>query len=147
MLQDEDHLWSVCTCRHLILMSLDVQHIWEGRLQLHSTTTWTKHTESNSVFRCLEFISTTALLSSLLILCIYEVNAQVCTSRCERGTRLFYLRSESSPFAGRTDGSMSGKGNGQTSGLVLTGLLLTHQPALWETHQMITPTCCEIWKL
>lgn len=39
------------------------------------------------------------------------------------------LRSESRSGAGGADGSVAGEGNGQTSGPVLTGLVLTHQPA------------------
>lgn len=46
-----------------------------------------------------------------------------------------YLRSESGSGAGGADGSVAGEGDGQTSGSVLTGLILTHQPTLSDTHQ------------
>ncbi len=51
---------------------------------------------------------------------------------CECGC---YLGSESGSGAGRADGSMAGEGDRQTSGSVLAGLVLAHQPALRETQR------------
>lgn len=63
----------------------------------------------------------------LVILYVYYVKSSVLKGVC-------YLRSESCSGAGGTDGSMAGEGDGQTSDPVLTGLVLTHQPALQETQ-------------
>lgn len=51
-----------------------------------------------------------------------------------------YLGSEGGPPAGRAEGSMGGEGHGQTPGPVLAGLVLAHQPALWEDGSRITST-------
>lgn len=67
-------------------------------------------------------------------MCVYDLHSglyffnQIVEGLC-------YLGSESGPGAGRADGSVAGEGDGQTSGPVLAGLVLTHQPALREMHE------------
>lgn len=49
-----------------------------------------------------------------------------------------YLRPECCSGAGGADGAVAGKGDGQTPGPVLAGLVLTHQPALYIRHSIRT---------
>lgn len=58
---------------------------------------------------------------------------------------VLYLRPEGGPGTGRADGSMAGEGDGQTSGPVLAGLVLAHQPALRKQQvERVRTTCLYI---
>lgn len=98
----------------------------EWRLQLHSTITWKRSTEHKER-PCVD--SSSAKFVS------WSLSSHPCSGKLRTVHVLWvrHLGSESSSAAGGADGSVSGEGDGQTPGSVLTGLVLTHQPTLQQT--------------